>query len=741
MIRAGDDIYGIHGLESGFERDAMMRNIPRKGFDPLSQFLIATLTTTLVNALPGAVASIGVGGLTAVSQALVAGAALGGAAYASSAFADTRGPSVNPAAAQTTYETEDGPFNIVLGRGRVNGVYGLRTSTGLDTFRLLYQSKAWGNGIDGIEEIYVNDRVVAFDNRGVVLSPPYSWGDGANYMRFYFKDGQESQTAFDVLRDAFPDDWTADHRGRGLSAIVTKYTSPGMASGRYIRVWPQRYPEIGSLIRGPGIFDPRDIGQSFADKSSWKWTDNGLLNVLAVMTLPKQYGGWGMDINEFDLDDIKLEADKADTPVSSLSGSEVLSKCSGVFQTNIANGNTLSDLLLSTGVQPVRLTNGKRSLRLVVDNPNPTISLFQRDVIDFVWPQGELIDDTNKLELWFLSPERNWKMAQLDIDDKSWASDAQSINRTDERITKLELQFCPQPRQAQVIARRHFRNLRAPKVSLVTQEIGGCAMGRSAASLVGMSDLTGEDGDQTVLIGPVTEDFANGSVSVPVTLIDELDDWSPAEHEVPAPVALADVQFSGSIGIPSILGAVKIVNISGGKELRFRWSDVEDAYGYEADIRLVTADIPGNYERLTEDVSHRFAYGGDVEIGERYYCMVRAFSSDYEAGDFSDIKDVTLAYDTAAPTGCTISLDLTSDPSPVYPDSERIYTLTAQSSDMNISRIDVGEGFVYVRPYEVVTRTITVTTTDPGGSTTWNPPPTGVVKFSNSTGQLTEISY
>lgn len=726
----------------------------RRGIDPITGPIVASLVVEGLLAVGGGALSIGTfNAVAAAVTNLIGFAAIAGG----SALLASGGQSAQirpPEAQRRSYELEDGPRIVVLGRARVGGVFALRASTGFDTYRLLAQCEG---PVDGIEEYYVSDRVVVVEFDGAVSSPPYA-KTGGSYLHLFSKLGTTDQTAFTELTTAFSANWTSDHRGRGVMHTLGQFTSPGTSNPKFLQVWPEGYPQFDTLVRGVKVYDPREDStteegsgsQRTNDDTTWTWSDNGVLCVLWHCTASEEKGGFGLSFDQFDLDDIAGQAELADAAVDSKAGvgAERRSVCSGSYTTDTPRGDVLANILLSTGTRIVRLQNGKYSIRLDEDNPTSTVTIKRRNIIDTIYGGDEVLTEVNQLNLLFVSPERNWQMAELAIQEQSWARDTDSIAKTGKRTETLSLKFCPQPGQAQRIARRVFSKRRAPRGEVVTNLAGLISMGHIAGTVE--LDALEDDYHPVVEFGSHRFLENKTSVQIPLIFIPTLSAWSVDDDEVAAPVALEDIQFSGDIPAPEISRVVAVKTGAGGTDINLRLSHTASsgATGYEATYRTWDGSVSGPRLGMTEDDGVWAESDANVPLATRYLVQVRAFNGDGDVSNFSPTVDYTTAYDTTAPTG--LSLIVTEDWNHI---SESPFTATIfyGVDDINVSTVAIDKAPTASGPWTPVLGTTYATPYADGVTTTAETGPNtggGLTKeyfyrltATNSTGQSTTAQF
>lgn len=735
MVRPMIDFRGGPGRLVGFDGDvhldpSMTRGTPReyRGIDPISQAIIASA----VLSSEFAIGTIGIGGLQMAASAITAAVGMGTMAALSALSAPSAARGVDPVAQQRTYDMEDGPRTVALGRARIGGTSFFRNSKDHDTYRGIARCQG---EIDGIEEHYARDRAVTVDHDGLVSSPPYVHANGS-YLHIKSKLGSEDQEAFQELIEAFPDQWTADHRLRGIVVTLARYISPGTDNPQFMRTWPRGFDDIELLVRGQKIFDPRASGQHYANPSSYRWSDNGPLCALWFLTAPEMNGGMGLGFERWDLDDIAIVANQADELLPSKSGQERRSVCSGSFNTATQRSEILADILASTGVRPVRLQNGKMSLRLESENPEISGTIEKDDIVDVVYGGADLVNDVNEFSLFYLSPERGWKMAELGIGAMDWSKDSQSIADSGKRPHSLRFNFCPQSGQAQRLARIAISRMRSPRGELTTW-LGGLASSGGQFGTVELDELG--DGFRPKVAFDGHEMISDVKVKVPVVFIEDLPPWDPDEHEVDAPVALKDVQFSGDIGRPEIL-AIAYVKFSDAESgIRIIHSEGESAVSYEATARHVVGGAVNPRQAMTEY--------GQINVAElvtpanqTYEVEVRGVGDEDDVSNWSEAKTLTTdAFNPAPLQGCSINVEHDRDEDVDIVtgiEHRRYFNIHCKCSDVRICKIADD----YVRPN--VTVTLSVYITGSGQSAPWDYGEVeGSVVFENSSGQQTILNY
>lgn len=175
---------------------------------------------------------------------------LAGAAYlVSAAFQPVKPEAPKP---------EDGKFNLkqsvpplvyVLGPNKKAGDYAFLEEKG----GVAHHVTVWAaHHIYEYVEHWLHDEPTAINEGGYVVSPPHF---NAN-VQIETRRGDDASTAYGSIVSAFPDIWTADHRGDGLATVHMTVWS--VATEDLQRVFPSMMPAHSVIGRGHDrLIDPR----------------------------------------------------------------------------------------------------------------------------------------------------------------------------------------------------------------------------------------------------------------------------------------------------------------------------------------------------------------------------------------------------------------------------------------------------------------------------------------------------
>lgn len=152
----------------------------------------------------------------------------------------------------------DQPRRITFGRDRVGGVIAHQAEVekgGKKWMQLIVLIN--GAPIDALEDIYIADKKLTD-------YPRESWD-------YSLSDGR--QTTANAKAVAKMAGWTSEHVGFGQSYVFIE-----MENNR--EVFEDGINDMGFLIRGARVWDPRDTAQNPDDESTWLWSQNAVLCAL-----------------------------------------------------------------------------------------------------------------------------------------------------------------------------------------------------------------------------------------------------------------------------------------------------------------------------------------------------------------------------------------------------------------------------------------------------------------------------
>lgn len=123
-----------------------------------------------------------------------------------------------------------------------------------------------GHEVDGFEELYFDDITAYAEQGGALVRQDTQYTD--RFVNIEVSRGTADQEAFPTLLTVTEDEqWTAEHRGRGVAAIHSIWQWDSEQETLFGGV-----PNISALVRGRIVYDPRTM--------SYAWSDNPALCIL-----------------------------------------------------------------------------------------------------------------------------------------------------------------------------------------------------------------------------------------------------------------------------------------------------------------------------------------------------------------------------------------------------------------------------------------------------------------------------
>jgi hypothetical protein len=220
-----------------------------------------------------------------------------------------------PVAMQTPLKQSMPIRTSALGTVRTGGAYVLYT-TGTTHKNISYDVQAMLDGeSDGFVSFFLNDDLMAAYGNGYWWAPGASgkYGGGGsnppNLVKIDYRLGVTPETAYAISSDVPA--WDASHRGDGITSTLLRCTQARRED--QAGDFPNGLPQLSAVIRAQKIYDPRDTGQTQGDKSTYLWSDNSVLCLLAYLT--DANGGMGLSYARFiepAIDFWKSAADECD---------------------------------------------------------------------------------------------------------------------------------------------------------------------------------------------------------------------------------------------------------------------------------------------------------------------------------------------------------------------------------------------------------------------------------------------
>lgn len=356
----------------------------------------------------------------------------------------------------------------------------------------------------------------------------------------------------------------------------------------------------------------------------------------------------------------------------------------------------LASLLLSTGTQILPMTDGRWTIRIIEDNPAPTVTLNIGSMPVFDWLSGpEGTDRYNRARCTFYSAERRYDVGDVPLGEVGWANYPDEVDAVGERFMDLSLPFCPSHRQAAVITRRLFSQARSPRGEVTMGPAGLLAMGHAHARIP-FPDL--EETFLATIDSPRLED--NGvQVTIPFVERLPLAEWDASRDEPDPPEVLPEIADGDAPDAPD-LGQAILVPRTGGTQLRVRFTKDSDTEAFEVVWRdAPVGGLPGTWMSASEyEQSSTVGWGYDnaATLGDPKQVRARVAEGVDEApSEWSDITTLDGSYPALTPDAPIVTIAGGANPRTVTVETTDIagcaYTLERRLNGGSWSTIASGD--------------------------------------------------
>lgn len=351
----------------------------------------------------------------------------------------------------------DQPRRITFGRDLVGGVIAHQAEVEKN-------DKKWmqlivlinGAPIDALEEIYIADKKLS-------EYPTESWD-------YELSDGR--QTTANAKAVAKMAGWTSEHVGFGQSYIFIE-----IENNR--EVFEDGIGDMGFLIRGARVWDPRDTSQDPDDESTWLWSQNA---VLCALHYVRFYGAYEVPFSRLPMQwwiaAINVCDEEAEfTDAEGVVTTEPRYTTNGSFTFSTKPIEVLNQLEACFAGKIFRQM-GQWYVRVGAWYGNPTYTINADDVhgnIKIKW-HADLRDRANVVRATFTDPEQNYDRTDAPpvVSDGYQTIDNQILEKS------ISLPFVRSSTTAQRLATIHLEQTRLGEIELPLKHKGlAAAVGRT----------------------------------------------------------------------------------------------------------------------------------------------------------------------------------------------------------------------------------------------------------------------
>jgi len=537
---------------------------------------------------------------------------------------------------------------IIYGETKVGGVVFYASTSNNET--ILHRMIAVaGHEIDSYVSFYLNDEQITIGSDGVCTAPA-RFADkvyietrlgtddqtAVNLFGFYTEAlGVELPILADVDLDEAADNWTDQHRARGIAYIYCALKFDQEA-------FPNGVPTLTAVVRGKKVYDPRT--------STTAWSDNSALCVRDYLT-----ADYGLDCDSDEIDDVTF-ADAAndcdDLIAVNRGGTEKRYTMNGTFTTGSNPSDVITQMMTSYAGM-IWYSQGKFGTRAGTWDA-PTLTFDENDLIGPVEVTTRLSrrDQVNEVRGIFRGAETNYQQS-----DYPPVTSSIFLNEDNNQKSALDLAlpFSDTSSRAQRIAKiALYRQREQLRVRITTGLSGFKAKIGDIIQLtntrMGWSQKTFEVVDWSFAL----DNDMSFTVSMSLAEISEaVFDWDADEQEfvsnntvLPSPFNVASVGLTITMELrktrQSVIG-ILIAGITSGTptrvasvELQFKLSS-EDASKW----RTASTGPLGDHEIV------------NLIDGEVYDFRARAISPLGLNGSFTTVTDQTFTPFAAPPADVT----------------------------------------------------------------------------------------
>ncbi len=310
--------------------------------------------------------------------------------------------------------------------------------------------------IDGVEHVYIDNRVVAVRSDGAVMSAPFVNGN-SSFCHFSVALGTANQPANAYLRSIFPE-WTSNHRLAGNAYCVAGFSTPDAA--KFQEVYPNGEPSVAVQLRGSLLYDPRD--------GATRWSENAGLAILDYLT---HEDGYDIALSRLDLNSFRAFADLCDERVPlAAGGSEARYRVAMSVSLGQARTEVLARLRAACDAQLYTTRKGLIAIRGGrYEQPTVTIDTDAGQVLEFNFEPPDAMSRYNELAIQYLEPA----LGYVEAEGTPWTDDADFARTGVLKTQQLDLTHVPSHSQARRLAKILMARENCDKMAEALVDIDG----------------------------------------------------------------------------------------------------------------------------------------------------------------------------------------------------------------------------------------------------------------------------
>lgn len=483
------------------------------GAEAIGTFILSSL----------AVANVAVIGSVTLAQivgSIVVTALSIGAQYALSTLMAPKGK--DPGQQQQTVKSAIAPRVLHYGKVKTGGVLVFSHAYAGWWYNVI----ALGVGPLEFVELYLGDKLITLPSQPGPAIGAY----GNYYVQLDLRAGNVPETVYTRVRDAFPLNWTNNHRGDGIASAMVAYVNPGQKA--FSGIFQGGIPQFRAVVNGVPCFDPRT--------STSPRSNNPALCILNYLTRAE---GYNHPLSRIDMASFAAFATLCDAPVALKNGqSEPRYRLCGSIDTSEPRKDALKRMLDACDGQIYTTAEGKIAIRGGLYMP-PEVTLDRESMVarNYQLVLPDATERANVIKPVFTSPQHDYQATEA----ASWRDEAR-IAREGEVVETLDLKLVPSHTQAQRLAKIAAHRLNAvPRGQLKFTAAALTAFEQPSVRIV--DEVLGIDAPFEV--AKFSLDIGNDALSVSIDAAKaspEAWDWDAATEEKAAPSIPATILESGT---------------------------------------------------------------------------------------------------------------------------------------------------------------------------------------------------
>lgn len=537
-----------------------------------------------------------------------------------------------------------------FGRVRLSGAYlayEMKGSTSYDVLAI-HQGE-----IDAYEYFYLHEDIVSFDAGQV--DGGVNAADGVKYRRaaddptvqIFWRRGLATETAYAQMVAVMPEKWTVAHRGDGIATILLITKSP--SEKQFQKRLPFGLPKPSAVVRGVKAWDPRDPAQIEADRSTWKWTENPIVQLLhyychhksgfrrAVAKAYAPTSAWWLAAMDCCDEAVPLKG----------GGTEKRYRAWGQWTSESPRKSVVGALMRACDGWFAEAGDGS-VIVYAGEYHEPTITIGARHVVDLnIDKERDEDEDFNQLVVKFTSQDHDFNEVEAD----PWVAQDEIDAGRPIVSAEARAEWAPSFTQARRLAKSEFSRLRcAIRGTLKTNLYGGNLKGRRYFML-NLGDMESTQNVPCEVVDLVDNSFENGTWDVEFRSVDPSRYvWDELTEEGKRP-AIPDRTEDDELPIPPIpalvviretIGGSPVAKISASSPPVENWSDISLTGRYRKTGATAWLAMAAPEEDVLRVLSAAVE-DGSYEVQTAY---IGGGGSD---GEWSPIATITVVSDNVAP--------------------------------------------------------------------------------------------